>query len=87
MRIDRNQCRVVICENHWFRRHPNIFNVHRIPLGQTDAVLPRPKIDKPLAVWCDEWKRLRLCTHPLFSRLTQARYVLLLPFRLDDSNG
>jgi hypothetical protein len=45
---------VVICKNNWFHRRPNIFNVHRIPLGETDAVLPRPPIDKRIAIRCDE---------------------------------
>jgi serine/threonine protein kinase len=54
MWVDSNYCWVVICKNHWFHRRPNIFNVHRIPLGETDAVLPRPKIDKPFGVRCDE---------------------------------
>jgi len=54
MWVDSNYCWVVVCKNNWFHRRPNIFNVHRIPLGQTDAVLPRPEIDKPFAVRCDE---------------------------------
>jgi len=33
---------VVVCKNHWFHRRRNLFHVHRIPLGQTDAVSPRP---------------------------------------------
>lgn len=54
MWVDSNYCWVVVCKNHWFHRRPNIFNVHRIPLGETDAVLPRPKIYKPFPVRCDE---------------------------------
>jgi hypothetical protein len=52
--VDSNYCWVVVCKNHWFHRHPNIFNVHRIPLGQTDAVLTRPPIDALFSVRCDE---------------------------------
>ena len=54
MWTDSNYCWVVVCKNNWFHRHPNIFNVHRIPLGETDAVLPRPKIDRPFVARCDE---------------------------------
>jgi hypothetical protein len=54
MWVDSSYCWVVVCKNNWFHRRPNIFNVHRIPLGETDAVLPRPKIDKPFPVRCDE---------------------------------
>ncbi|HYY72894.1 MAG TPA: protein kinase [Candidatus Bathyarchaeia archaeon] len=52
--VDSNYCWVVVCRNNWFHRRPNIFNVHRIPLGQTDAVMPRPEIDKPFVARCDE---------------------------------
>jgi serine/threonine protein kinase len=52
--VDSNYCWVVVCKNNWFHRRPNIFNVHRVPLGETDAVLPRPPIDKGLAIRCDE---------------------------------
>ena len=54
MWTDSDYCWEVVCKNHWFHRHPNIFNVHRIPLAETDAVLPRPKIDRPFLVRCDE---------------------------------
>jgi serine/threonine protein kinase len=54
MWVDSNYCWLVVCKNNWFHRRPNIFNVHRIPLGQTDAVLSRPEIDKPFVVRCDE---------------------------------
>jgi serine/threonine protein kinase len=52
--VDASYCWVVVCKNNWFHRRPNIFNVHRIPLGETDAVLPRPALDKRLAIRCDE---------------------------------
>jgi hypothetical protein len=44
---------VVVCKNHWVHRRPNIFHVHRIPLGETDAVTPRPIIERPVVVRCD----------------------------------
>jgi hypothetical protein len=55
--VDSNYYWVVVCKNHWFHRHPNIFNVHRIPLGQTDAVLGRPTINRPFAARCDECRK------------------------------
>jgi serine/threonine protein kinase len=54
MWVDSNYCWVVVCKNHWFHGRGNFFSVHRIPLGETDAVLPRPKIDKSFTVRCDE---------------------------------
>lgn len=51
---DSSYCWVVVCKNHWFHRRPNIFHVHRIPLAETDAVTPRPKIDRPFHVRCDD---------------------------------
>ena len=54
MWVGSDYCWVVVCKNNLFHHHPNIFNVHRIPLGETDAVSPRPNIDKPFAVRCDE---------------------------------
>jgi hypothetical protein len=51
---DSSYCWVVVCKNHWFHRRPNIFHVHRIPLGETDAVTPRPKIGRPFLVRCDD---------------------------------
>jgi len=50
---DSRYCWVVVCKNHWVHRRPNIFHVHRIPLSETDAVTPRPKIDRPIFVQCD----------------------------------
>ena len=54
MWVDSDYCWVVVCKNNLFHHHPNIFNVHRIPLGETDAVSPRPNIGRPFAVRCDE---------------------------------
>jgi hypothetical protein len=53
LRVDSNYCWVVICKNNPFH-HPNTFNVHRIPPGETDTVGPRPSMRKPFAVRCDE---------------------------------
>lgn len=55
--VDSEYCWVVICKNHSFHRHPNLYNVHRIPLGQTDAVTPRPPIQRAFSVQCDECKK------------------------------
>lgn len=43
MWVGSKYCWVVVCKNHWFHRRRNFSNVHRIPLGVTDAVLPRPQ--------------------------------------------
>jgi hypothetical protein len=51
---DSSYCWVVVCKNHLVHRRHNLFHVHRIPLGQTDAVTPRPKIDGPFFVRCDD---------------------------------
>lgn len=51
---DSNYCWVVICKNHWFHRRRNLFHGHRIPLGETDAVAPRPAIQGRFNVRCDE---------------------------------
>ena len=45
---------VVLCKNHWFHVRRNIFFRHRIPLAQTDAITPRPPVDGPFRVRCDE---------------------------------
>ena len=55
--VDSEYCWVVVCKNDAFHRHPNINNVHRIPLGQTDAVEPRPAIETPFSVVCDECRK------------------------------
>ena len=47
----------MVCKNHWFHRRPNLFNVHRIVLGETDAVSPRPKINRAFLVQCDECRK------------------------------
>ena len=45
---------VVRCKNHWFHLRQNVFFRHRIPLGETDAVMPRPAIDQRFRVRCDD---------------------------------
>jgi hypothetical protein len=52
--VDCNYCWVVVCKNHRFHHCPNAFNVHRIPLGETDAFASRPPIEKPFSAPCDE---------------------------------
>jgi Protein kinase domain len=54
MWVDSDYCWVVVCKNHGFHGRGNFFSAHRIPLGETDAVLPRPAIDKAFRVRCDE---------------------------------
>jgi hypothetical protein len=55
--VNSEYCWVVVCKNDSFHRHPNLYNVHRIPLGQTDAVAPRPAITKAFSVRCDECRK------------------------------
>lgn len=57
MWVDSQYCWVVVCKNHWFHRRPNLFNIHRIVLGETDAVMPRPKINRTFLVQCDECRK------------------------------
>jgi hypothetical protein len=45
---------VVICKNHKFHNHQNIFSGHKIPLGETDAFAPPPKLENRMRVRCDE---------------------------------
>lgn len=54
MWVGSDYCWVVVCKNHGFHGRGNFANVHRIPLGETDAVLARPKVDKPFRARCDE---------------------------------
>ncbi len=54
---DRGYCWVVVCKNHWYHRHPNIFNVHRIPLGETDGISARPALRGRFTACCDECGR------------------------------
>jgi hypothetical protein len=52
--VDCSCCWVVVCKNHWFHRKRNLFNVHRIPLGETDTVSTRPSIKQHFIAQCDE---------------------------------
>jgi len=45
---------VVVCKNHKFHNHQNIFSGHKIPLGETDAFAPPPTVDSRVRVKCDE---------------------------------
>jgi hypothetical protein len=51
---DSNYCWVVLCKNHWFHFRQTLFNSHRIPLGETDAVMPVPVLGGRFPVRCDE---------------------------------
>jgi hypothetical protein len=51
---DSNYCWVVLCKNHWFHLRQSLFASHRIPLGETDAVMPLPSLSGPFTVQCDE---------------------------------
>lgn len=55
--VDCSYCWVVICKNHWSHRRRNLFNVHRIPLAETDAISSRPSIDQPFRARCDECQK------------------------------
>ena len=51
---DSNYCWVVLCKNTWFHFRQSLFSSHRIPLGETDAVMSPPALDGPFRVRCDE---------------------------------
>ena len=46
-------CWVVLCKNHWVHLRENLFFRHRIPLAETDAIMPRPAIGQRFRVKCD----------------------------------
>jgi hypothetical protein len=54
MWADSHYCWIVICKNGGFHRHTNLLFGHRIPLGETDAVSPRPALAGSFNVQCDE---------------------------------
>jgi hypothetical protein len=54
MWADSHYCWIVICKNGGFHRHTNLLFGHRIPLGETDAVSPRPALAGSFKVQCDE---------------------------------
>jgi hypothetical protein len=51
---DSNYCWVVLCKNHWFHLRQALFTSHRIPLGETDAVMSLPALKGRFSVRCDE---------------------------------
>ncbi len=48
---------IVRCKNHSFHHRQNLFFEHKIPLAETDAVLPPPNLKDRLWVRCDECGR------------------------------
>jgi hypothetical protein len=50
---DSSYCWVVLCKNRWSHFRETLFNSHRIPLGETDAVMPLPALKAPFSVQCD----------------------------------
>jgi hypothetical protein len=54
MWVDSHYCWIVICKNGGFHRHTNLLFGHRIPLGETDAISPRPALAGSFNVQCDE---------------------------------
>lgn len=51
---DSQYCWVVFCKNHFYHLRQNLFHKHRIPLGLTDGITPRPAIDARFRVRCDD---------------------------------
>jgi hypothetical protein len=54
---DSSYCWVVSCKNQWVHRRQNLFHPPHIPLGETDAVRPRPAIDRRFTVQCDDCRK------------------------------
>lgn len=54
---DSSYCWVVLCKNKWFHLRQNLFNSHRIPLGEADAVMPMPSLDRHFRVQCDQCRK------------------------------
>jgi len=57
MWVDSHYCWVVLCKNHWFHLRQNLFFRHRIPLAETDPLAPRPSLDGPFRVRCDDCRK------------------------------
>jgi hypothetical protein len=51
---DRQYFWVVVCKNHRFHNHENIWFGHRILLGETDSVSSLPITEKLISVRCDD---------------------------------
>lgn len=54
---DANYCWVVLCKNHWFHMRQSFLVRHRIPLAETDAVTPPPRLPQHFTVRCDECRK------------------------------
>ena len=54
---DANYCWIVLCKNHWFHMRQSFLTRHRIPLAETDAVTPRPRLPKHFTVQCDQCRK------------------------------
>jgi hypothetical protein len=54
MSYDSQYVWVVVCKNRRFHARANLFFGHKIPLGETDSVMPPPVLDRSFDVRCDE---------------------------------
>lgn len=72
--VDGNYCWVVVCKNESFHRRSNVYNVHRIPLGETDAAIPGPPVFEPFVVRCNECGK-----DYLYKPLEVLRYEMEVP--------
>ena len=54
---DASYCWIVLCKNRWFHMRQSFFFRHRIPLAETDAVAPLPRLPKHFTVRCDECRK------------------------------
>ena len=50
-------CWIVLCKNHWFHMRQSFLTRHRIPLAETDAVTPLPRLPKHFTVQCDQCRK------------------------------
>lgn len=53
----QNYCWIVLCKNHSFRMRQSFLVRHRIPLAETDAVTPLPRLPKHFTVQCDDCRK------------------------------
>jgi hypothetical protein len=54
MSFDSQYVWVVVCKNQRFHKRQNLFFGHKIPLGETDSVMPPPALDDLIRVRCDD---------------------------------
>jgi hypothetical protein len=54
MGFDSQYVWVVVCKNHKFHKRQNLFFGHKIPLGETDAIMAPPAVGNSLTVRCDD---------------------------------